>query len=112
MTTETKKPSDAPLAVHVVDGRLVIEIGIEVLADAFNHSLYATPYSNKHRDWVPRMRVSDPLEFAKEVALELQNEEEDGATRVTKLLDRACRAAVEDGALGVEDIRPARKAKR
>ena len=40
--------------------------------------------------------------FAREVVRELNKEDEDGSTLVTKLIDEAVRNAVEDGCEGVD----------
>lgn len=92
----------APLAVAVEGGRLVVSIGVETLAAAFQETDFAKPYSAQAGDWVPRFVVTDPATFAVEVARALRSEREDGAALTHLLLDKACAAAVEGGAEGVD----------
>lgn len=96
---------NAGMDVGVVDGKLVISIGVETLAHCFNNSVYANPYSYKKSDFVQVFKVTNPDEFTVEVVRALQHEGEDGTTMLHVLLDKACENAVEDGALGVEDLR-------
>lgn len=85
---------DAPLKVELKDAKLIISIGIETLAYAFEHSDYAAE----------ELKVKNPKMFAKEVISSLQDEEEDGTTAVHIMLDAACQNACENGAMGVEQI--------
>jgi hypothetical protein len=100
---ERKKPSDQPLKVRVTRGGLEISIGIETLAWAFERTPYAQPYSDEHSNYRQRLRVSDPLEFAHDVRRALTDEEADGSTPLSDLLDKMCEAAAEGGSLGVEE---------
>ena len=92
------------LRVSVKQGQLVIAIGVETLAFAFENSPYANPWDDKACDYVRRLKVADVGAFAVDVAYELKDEEEDGTTLVHALLDRACQAAAENGSQGVEEL--------
>lgn len=83
-----------PLHVEIVGDRLVISIGISTLCftvarqDAFDEE--------------PLFKVIDEDVFAEEIATALCREEEDGSTKVTRMLDAAAVAAWENGAEGLE----------
>lgn len=90
---------DQQLKVEVVDDRLVISIGIGLLA-------FAVQASSDASGWPEDWYVSDPAAFAAEVARQLENEEEDGTTPVHRMLDAAALEALEQGADGVEEGGP------
>ena len=92
------------LEVHIIDGQLVVRIGVETLAWASDHSDFSTPYDDKVGAFVPKWKVIDQLEFAKDVARELRREEEDGSSLLTNVLDKAIEAAIEQGSLGIEEM--------
>ena len=92
------------LEVHIIDGQLVVRIGVETLAWASDHSDFSTPYDDKVGDFVPKWKVIDQLEFAKDVARELRREEEDGSSLLTNVLDKAIEAAIGQGSLGIEEM--------
>ncbi len=81
------------LRVEVVDGKLLIEIGIETLAFAFESQ------PENEGTW----KVSDQLEFAKDVCRALNDESEDGSTPLTRLLDEMMEFAADQGSLGIAD---------
>lgn len=102
-----EKPSrntDSPLTVEIEDGCLVIRIGTETLAYCFEESDANQTFDEIKQDYFKACRVTDALRFAKDIIHALQEESEDGTTRVHVLLDEACEAAAEDGSLAVEDI--------
>jgi len=97
MTDETGRAQ--PLAVGVTtDGRLVVSIGIDVLAFAVN--LAGTPWSTAP------FKVTDADVAAAEIVQELTREEEDGTTPVHKLLDQAALDAWENGGQGFTEATP------
>jgi hypothetical protein len=81
------KGKDDGLAVALVDGRLVISIGVNTLA-------HATAYADDP------VKIVDPDLAAEEIVRELTREEEDGTTPVHKLLDKAVFDAWENGGEG------------
>jgi len=95
---------DAPLRVTVESNRLIISIGIGTLARSFDASDWNNQFSDQTNQFKRGFSVTDPFKFASEVARALENEDEVGATLVTDLLDQACQSAVENGALGVDEI--------
>ncbi len=104
MTFNSKRRTrKSHLSAHVVDGRLVISIGVETLAFAFDHSEFAQPHDDESGEFVQAFKVTSPVMFARAVARELEREQEDGTTPVHLLLDAACAGAVEDGCEGVEE---------
>ena len=96
--------ADAPLAINVEDGKLVISIGISTLTFAFETSEQNNPFNDTLNDFETTYRVSNELQFANEVRRALCDEQEDGSTILTDLLDRACWNAIDDGCEGVEEI--------
>jgi hypothetical protein len=95
---------DASRSVKIVDDELVIRVGINTLAWAFDHMLENNPYSDKDHDFVQKWRVSDPLEFTKDTVSELLREEEDGTTPLDLLFDKVMNNAVDQGSLGIEEV--------
>ena len=90
------------LEIKIIDGRLVISIGTETLAWAADHSDIFCPYDDNEGDWIQKYKVSDITQFAEDVAHELENEEEDGSSMITNLLDKAIERALDNGSLGVD----------
>lgn len=87
-----------PLRCRVVDRVLTIEIGIDTLkCAAERHDGFWQPETDRCS-----LVVSAPEPFADDVLAELLAEGEDGSTAVTKMLDAAIAAAVEDGSEGVD----------
>jgi hypothetical protein len=100
---EIAKPENAPLSVSVEDGQLVIRIGVDTNAWAFEHSDENNPFNDGKNDYVQTSRVTDSTGFARDVARAMQDEEEDGSSPLTDFIDRMFTAAVNDGSMAVED---------
>lgn len=98
---------NTPLQCVIRGGKLVIEIGIETLAFAAEESpefwrrWSVDPETGETRQG-KLVTVRKPNEWAKEVRHALLAEEEDGSTPITKLLDEAMLAAVDDGAMSID----------
>lgn len=92
---------DQQLKCEIANGVLTISIGIKSLAFAAEN---AEPVGDHFADdngdlpW----RVTDSLEFAREVGRELQREAEDGTNRMHLMFDAAFIAAIENGCEGVD----------
>lgn len=82
------------LAVTIEDGRLVITIGIGLLAWAVQS---AEP------QWPEDFAVVDVEGFAKAIAKELKRDEEDGTTPVHRMLDAAATEVLESGDEAVDE---------
>jgi hypothetical protein len=80
------------LSVKVEGGRLVISIDVALLAFAVQNG----------PKWPGDYHVPDVAEFAKEMARQLQKEEEDGTTIVHRMFDTAADEILEWGGDGVE----------
>lgn len=74
---------DQPLKCEVSDGKLILSIGVDTLAFADQERL--------------QVKVTNPNEFAKDVARELAAEREDGSTILTDVLDLGMEKAAENG---------------
>ena len=84
-------PKDAPLAMTVVDGRLVISIGVSTLAHAAANRP-TNPFT-----------ATDEEGFAKDV-LEHLGDDNFGSNPLEELLDTAMELAVDLGSLHVEEL--------
>lgn len=92
-----------PLRAVVQDGKLIISIGIRTLAWAFEHSEGNNPYDDSLGDFKREYRIADPVQFAKDVCHEINDEGEDGSTPLTRFLDSMMDNAIENGSLGILD---------
>ena len=96
------KRRNQPLDVNIEQQQLVIRIGIDTLAFAFEESNENHKYDEKKHDWNKLVKVLDSEQFAKDVMYELTREEEDGSSNLTNLLDIACVEALNQGSIAVE----------
>lgn len=92
---------DRSLEVAIVDGELVIRIGVHTIAHAVTYAEWANPYDDNAQDYVRTFAIEDANEFAADVLRALCDEREDGSTLLTEVLDKASEAAVNDGSLGL-----------
>jgi hypothetical protein len=87
-----------PLRCTIEDGKLIVSIGIDVLAwCAREHP----SFWNGEDDDTPNINVTDPEIFAREIQREMEKEAEDGSTLVNRMIDMAIQNAYEDGCQGV-----------
>jgi hypothetical protein len=94
---------DSRLRCKIVGGELRISIGIDTLAFAFVNGPVGDKltYDEETGDWDDsRLRVTNVAEFASEVVHALTDEQEDGSTPLTNLLDAAYQSVVDDGGQG------------
>lgn len=94
--TDSQTNKDRPLTIAVEDDELVIRIGVDVLAHCFEIGEDNQPFNEELNDYQRTWKVIDKHEFAKGVAEGLREEEEDGSTPLTKILDAAFIRAVEN----------------
>lgn len=88
---------DHPLTIEVSDGRLIISVGVETLK--YCHNLAE---SERDVDFEHGFRIGDALGFAKDMAAQLQKEQDDGTTPVHLLIDQAIQDAADDGSEHIE----------
>jgi len=91
-----------PLNVKVERGRLLIEIGVDVLAHAVGYSDWANPYDETRHDYVRTFAITDADAFAADVKLAMLKEEEDGSSLLTNFIDLAMQSAIDDGSIACE----------
>lgn len=84
------KTKDQPLEIKVRNGRLVISVGISALAYGVQESY----------EWTGE-KISDELQFAKDVARELSREDEQGNTEFYFLLDKLSQRAIDNGTTAI-----------
>lgn len=94
-----------PLKIGVEKGELVIRIGIDTLAWCFEIGEGNQSFDDEANDFRREFKVTDVKKFAEGVANALCDEEEDGSTPITRILDSAFIRAVEDGMGADEDGR-------
>lgn len=91
----------AGLSEAVIEGNnIVIRVPVSTLPIAFEH----WPDAPRDAEGDPLYRVTDAATFAKGVARYLNDESEDGTTRIHRMLDDAMNEALEQGEEGVEEI--------
>jgi len=86
---------------------LVIKIGIDTLAHAFERSEDNNPFNEQLNEFRQAFKVTDPSKFANDVCTALCDEGEDGSTPLTRLLDTCCNDAVSQGSEGCEELESA-----
>ena len=91
------KPKDTPLQTNIEDDQIVIRIGIET------HAWCALAKNGGRLQ--ENLRVSNPLQFAKDVIRELNRESEIGETLLTNALDRAMDNAVDQGSTAIRELK-------
>ncbi len=100
--------ADQPLRCAVTrKGRLAITLGVETNSFALTQGwkYFGSDFA--------RYRITNALEFAKDVKRELEREDEQGTTLLTELLDRAAELAIGRGSAWVEDTKdPDRRLQR
>lgn len=84
---------------HIADGKLVINLRISTLAHAARHSDY---FFQCAEDGL-RLTITDEAVFAASVVRALNEEDEDGSTPITRMIDAAFQHVVEQGEDGVEN---------
>ena len=99
---ESKTPAGLPLTIGVEGDQLVIRIGVDTLAFCFEIGEDNQPFDEKANDYRREWKVIDKHKFAQGVADGLRDEEEDGSTPVTRILDAAFIKAVESD-MGIEE---------
>lgn len=83
-------PKDEPLTYAVVEGRLVLSIGVDTLA----HAMRLTPEFEDDRG--PQLSVKDEVAFATAIATQLEgDEDESGETSITRALIKAAGDVIE-----------------
>jgi hypothetical protein len=97
---DRRRTKNRPLNAFVENGVLTIEIGVDTLAFACLHTYEGE--QQRHESYA----ITDNAGFATDVARELLDEAEDGASMLTDLLDKAMERAIENGAEHYEPLEP------
>lgn len=80
----------------IEDGSLVIRVAMEALPMIVEGS-WAAGYMDT------RYKVTNTAEFAADLVRELNDESEDGTTRIHRMFDKAIENAIGQGAFGIEE---------
>lgn len=91
-----------PLTIGIEGEELVIRIGVDTLVFCFETGDENHTFDNDIDGFRRNFKVTNKYRFAKGVATGLTQEEEDGSTPITKILDEAYIYAVE-GADGCDE---------
>lgn len=97
MTTE---PKDQPLRAEVIEGRIVISIGVETLKYCHNEN---EKEAEPRKGYGTGFLIADANGFAEDVVGRMMNEREGGSTILTDLLDKATLDAANDGSIHTEE---------
>lgn len=98
MKTPTGK--DQPLKAEVVDGRIVISVGVETLKFCHNET---EKQSEGIRGFGSGFFITEAEEFAKDVVRELKREREDGSSPLTDLFDKFTIESANQGSMHTEE---------
>jgi hypothetical protein len=99
---KTDKDAGRPLTVKIEKDQLVIRVGIDTMAYAFETMEDNQPWDSAAANFRRIWKVTDKLQFARGMANVLCNESEDGSTPLTRLLDQ-CGTEAAENAAGVEE---------
>lgn len=80
----------------IEDGSLVIRVALEALPMVVEGA-WAAGYMDT------RYKLTDPAAFARDLVRELNDESEDGTTRIHRMFDKAIENAINQGAEGIEE---------
>lgn len=88
------------LTVRIENDAIIIKLPLDTLKMATEYCGELATFDEAKNDW-RKVEVTDLQEWAKAVVHELEREEEDGSTAITRMLDKAFEQAVEQGAEGI-----------
>lgn len=94
---------DQYLSCQLEGEGLVIRIGIETLAFAAEDREPFNIFDEDINEFVQKIKVINDLGWAKDICQALTDEEEDGSSPLTNLLDAAFQTAVDQGSINVWD---------
>ena len=92
-----------PLSVKVTEHSLTISLDLGTMKWAAEHMDENNPYNESTGRFEQAWRITDKVQFAKDVRIALLDEAEDGSTPVTRILDAAFLAAIGNGSEGVTE---------
>lgn len=92
---------DQHVQVELIDGRLVVSIGVDTLATAVKHMPQMDDAFDEVEGKEIETEITDADKLAAAIVEALDDEEEDGTTLVHRMLDKAALRAIEGGAEGI-----------
>lgn len=97
---KTTEGPEQRLIAEVVDGRIVISIGVETLKYCHNQLEHGF---EPRKGYGSGFLITNAEGFARDVVSRLKSEREDGSTILTDLLDKATEEAADDGSEHTEE---------
>jgi len=92
---------DQHVNVELLEGRLVISIGIDTLATAVRWMPSIDDAFDEVEGKYIETEITDADKLAEAIAEQIDDEEEDGTTLVHRMIDKAALRAIENGAEGI-----------
>jgi hypothetical protein len=90
-------PADQYLSCQVEGDELVFRIGIDTLAYASDESDLFKPFDEDINDFVPKWKVIDATGWAKDIAHEMNDEDEIGGSPLIYFLEKMFEKALDQG---------------
>ena len=82
---------ESPLCVRSDGHRLIITVGINRLQ------------GNEYHPTIPELQINSPTMWANDIKTELEREDEQGASLLTDLFDRAIQNALDNGSFAINE---------
>lgn len=95
--------TDSSLSVKIEGDELVIRVGIDQMAYAFEECPLNDIFNEEIENWKKLFKVVDSRVFVKDVISSMLHEAEDGSSPLILFLEEMCVNAVENGSLGVTE---------
>ncbi len=92
---------DQHIQVEIIEGRLVVSIGVDTLATAVKYMPKLDEAFDEVECVYIENEITDADKLAAAIVDALDDEEEDGTTLVHRMLDKAALQAIHNGAEGI-----------
>ena len=91
---------ESPLCVRMDGHRLIITVGINRLQ------------GNEYHPTIPELQINSPTMWANDIKTELEREDEQGASLLTRMFDFAIQSAIDNGSFAINNKAYERSMKR
>ena len=82
---------ESPLCVRTDGHRLIITVGINLLQGGEYHPT------------IPELQINSPTMWANDIKTELEREDEQGASLLTRMFDEAIQRAIDNGSFAINE---------